>query len=99
MLLRERETPEGLLVSVCDVDCLGETFVDDPVSLEVTEEFYGGEEAIEVDDAAVIDGLTRADVANIVGERAVSVAIEAGIVDEERVLEVEGTLHAQLLWM
>ncbi|ATW88878.1 hypothetical protein halTADL_2131 [Halohasta litchfieldiae] len=99
MLLRERETPEGLLVSICDTDCLGETFVDDPVSLEVTEEFYGGEEAVEVDDAAVVDGLTRADVANIVGERAVSVAIEAGIVDEERVLEVEGTLHAQLLWM
>jgi hypothetical protein len=99
MLLRERETPEGLLVSVCDTDCLGETFVEDPVSLEVTEEFYGGEEAIEVDDAGVVDGLTRADVANIVGEQAVSVAIEAGIVDEERVLEVDGTLHAQLLWM
>jgi len=99
MLLRERETPEGLLVSVCDSDCLGETFVDEPVTLEVTESFYGGEEAVEVDDAAVIDGLTRADVANIVGEQAVTVAIEAGIVDEERVLEVEGTLHAQLLWM
>jgi hypothetical protein len=99
MYLRERQTPKGLLVSVCDRDCLGETFVDDPVSLEVTEEFYGGEEAIEADDAAVIDGLTRADVANIVGQRAVSVAIEADLVDEERVLEIEGTLHAQLLWL
>ncbi|MEA1931407.1 MAG: DUF424 domain-containing protein [Euryarchaeota archaeon] len=99
MLLRERETPEGLLVSVCDESCLGETYVDDPVQLEVTEEFYGGEEAVEADDTAVVDGLTRADVANIVGERAVTVAIEAGIVDEDRVLEVDGTLHAQLLWM
>ena len=99
MLLRERETPEGLLVSVCDEACLGETYVDDPVTLEVTEEFYGGEEAVEADDAAVVDGLTRADVANIVGREAVSVAIEAGIVDEDRVLDVDGTLHAQLLWM
>jgi hypothetical protein len=99
MLLRERETPEGLLVSVCDEACLGETYVDDPVQLEVTEAFYGGEEAVEADDAAVVDGLTRADVANIVGEQAVTVAIEAGIVDEDRVLEVDGTLHAQLLWM
>ena len=99
MLLRERQTPEGLLVSICDVDCLGETYVDDPVTLEVTEEFYGGEEAVEADDAAVVDGLTRADVANIVGQEAVSVAIEAGIIDEDRVLDVDGTRHAQLLWM
>jgi len=99
MLLRERETPEGLLVSVCDSECLGETYVDEPVRLEVTEEFYGGEAATEADSNAVVDGLQRADVANIVGEQAVGVAIEAGLVDEDRVLEVDGTLHAQLLWL
>ena len=99
MLLRERDTPEGLLVSVCDPDCLGETFEDGPVSLDVTEDFYGGDEAERADREAVVDSLMRATTANIVGECAVSVAIEAGIVDEERVLEVEGTLHAQLLWL
>ncbi|ADQ65724.1 hypothetical protein C499_10989 [Halogeometricum borinquense DSM 11551] len=99
MLLRERETPEGLLVSVCDRDCLGETYEDGQVSLEVTEEFYGGEEADKVDADAVVDSLTRATVANIVGERAVGVAIDAGIVDEETVLDVGETRHAQLLWM
>ena len=99
MLLRERDTPEGLLVSVCDTDCLGETFEDGPVSLDVTEEFYGGDEAEEADEAQVVDSLRRAVTANIVGERAVGVAVDAGIVDEERVLEVDGTLHAQLLWL
>ncbi|WP_372912080.1 DUF424 domain-containing protein [Salinigranum sp.] len=99
MLLRERDTPEGLLVSVCDPDCLGETFEEGPVSLDVTEDFYGGEEAERADEQTVVDSLMRATTANIVGERAVSVAIDAGIVDEERVLEVEGTLHAQLLWL
>ncbi|MFB6089660.1 MAG: DUF424 domain-containing protein [Halobellus sp.] len=99
MLLRERQTPEGLLVSVCDPECLGETYVEGDVSLDVTEEFYGGEEAAEADADAVVESLTRASVANIVGERAVSVAVEAGIVDEERVLVVDGTHHAQLLWM
>jgi hypothetical protein len=99
MLLRERDTPEGLLVSVCDPECLGETFEEGPVSLDVTEEFYGGPEAEEADAEAVVDSLTRATTANIVGERAVKIAIEAGLVDEERVLEVEGTLHAQLLWL
>jgi hypothetical protein len=99
MLLRERETPEGLLVSVCDADCLGETFEDGTVSLEVTEEFYGGDDAENATEEAVIDSLRRATTANIVGERSVGIAVDAGLVDEGRVLEVDGTLHAQLLWL
>jgi hypothetical protein len=96
MLIRERDTPEGLLVAVCDEECLGETYDDGPVSLTVTEEFYGGDAGDETD---VVDALTRASVANLVGERCVRVAIEAGLVDEERVLELDGALHAQLLWL
>jgi hypothetical protein len=96
VLIRERDTPEGLLVAVCDEDCLGETYSRDGVSLTVTEEFYGGDEA-DADD--VVDALTRASVANLVGERCVTVAVNAGLVDEERVLDLDGALHAQLLWM
>ncbi|WP_224333253.1 DUF424 domain-containing protein [Haloprofundus halobius] len=99
MLVRERQTPEGLLVSVCDPDCIGETYENGKVSLTVTEEFYGGDDAEEADADSVVDSLTRATVANIVGEEAVGVAIEAGIIDEETVLDVGETRHAQLLWM
>ncbi|MGM0604582.1 MAG: DUF424 domain-containing protein [Halobacteriota archaeon] len=99
MLLRERETPKGLLVSVCDRDCLGETYAEGAITLDVTESFYGGEEAEVVDAEGAIAGLKRASVANIVGERSVEAAIEAGLVDEARVLEVEDTVHAQLMWL
>ncbi|MFB6096942.1 MAG: DUF424 domain-containing protein [Haloferacaceae archaeon] len=99
LLLRERQTKEGLLVSVCDSDCLGRTFEDGDVSLTVTEEFYGGEEAVEADGEDVVDGLARANVANLVGERCIEVAVEAGLIDEETVLEVGETRHAQLLWV
>ncbi|MUW14748.1 DUF424 family protein [Halorubrum sp. CBA1125] len=99
MLLRERETSEGTLVSVCDADCLGETYEEGPVTLTVTEEFYGGDEAVEATAEEVVAGLRRAQVANIVGTQAVAVAVEAGLVDEETVLEFEETRHAQLLWL
>ena len=99
MLLRERETAEGRLVSVCDPDCLGETYEDGPVTLTVSEEFYGGDDAVEATREEVIDGLQRAQVANIVGTESVGVAVEAGLVDEETVLEFEETRHAQLLWL
>ena len=94
MLIKERETPEGTLVAVCDRDVLGETFEEGKVSLTVTEEFYDGEEA---DPEQVIESLARADVANIVGTRAVELAIREGFVDEECVLDVGDTRHAQLL--
>jgi hypothetical protein len=94
MIVRERETERGLLVSVCDPDVLGETFEDGPVSITVTEEFYGGEE---VDEAMAVASLARASVANIVGTRAVEAAVDAGIIDEANVLDVDGTRHAQLV--
>jgi len=99
MLLRERETAEGTLVSVCDADCLGETYEDGPVTLTVSEAFYGGDDAVEADAEEVVAGLHRAQVANIVGTEAVGVAVEHGLVDEETVLEFEETRHAQLLWL
>ncbi|WP_115865307.1 DUF424 domain-containing protein [Halorussus litoreus] len=96
MILTERDTDEGLLVAVCDDDVLGETFEDDGVSLTVTEEFYGGES---VDEETVVASLARASVANIVGTEAVELAIEEGFVDEECVLDVASTRHAQYLRM
>ena len=96
MIVNERQTEEGLLVAVCDSDVLGETFEEGQFSLTVTEEFYGGDE---VDEGAVVESLARADVANIVGTRAVALAVEEGIIDEANVLEVGGTRHAQLLRM
>ena len=94
MIVNERQTDEGLLVAVCDDDVLGETFEESEVSITVTEEFYGGDT---VDESEVVDSLARAAVANIVGREAVQLAIDEGFVDEANVLEVETTLHAQLL--
>lgn len=96
MIVNERDTPEGLLVSVCDADVLGETFANGEVSLTVDREFYDGEAR---DPAEVIEVLSRAQVANIVGTEAVELAIEHGYVEADNVLDLDGTLHAQFLRM
>lgn len=97
MILKERRTEQGLLVSVCDADVLGETFEAGDVSLTVNEGFYAGEDADEVDADAVVESLGRAAIANLVGTKSVEVAVDAGIIDAGHVLEVDGTLHAQYL--
>ncbi len=96
MIVNERETPKGRLVSVCDRDVLGETFENGELSITVTEAFYGGENA---DEEAVATSLSRASVGNLVGERSVSLAIEEGHVEKANVLEIDGTPHAQFLRM
>lgn len=96
LLVNERETDEGPLVSVCDADVLGEEFEDGRVSLTVDPAFYDGEAA---DEETVVAKLSRCSVANIVGTRAVGLAIDHGFVDEANVLEFDGTRHAQLLWL
>ncbi|PSQ31862.1 DUF424 domain-containing protein [Halobacteriales archaeon QS_9_67_15] len=96
MLLNERDTDEGLLVSVCDPEDLGETFENGDVSLTVEPSFYDGAEATEEE---IIDSLSRCSTANIVGTEAVALAVEHGFVEEKNVLELDGTRHAQLIWM
>lgn len=96
LLLNERETPKGRLVSLCDANLLGETFENGDISLTVNEEFYDGEYT---DEEEAVTSLARCSVANLVGTKAVSLAIEHGFVEEENVLDIDGTRHAQLLWM
>ncbi len=98
MLLTERETPEGLLVSVCDPDVVGATYEDGKVSLTVEASFYEAD-AEEAGADAVADSLARATTANLVGEESVAVAVERGFVDEANVLDLDGTVHAQYLRM
>ncbi len=96
LLVRERSTPEGLLVSVCDEPLLGDSLstADGEVSIEVSEEFYGGDPR---DRDAAAATLARAQVANLVGDHAVSLAVEVGLVDPVNVLDLDGTPHAQFM--
>lgn len=96
MLLRERETDDGRLVTVCDADDLGETYENGTASLSVDPGFYDGDEA---DPEAVVAALSRATVANLVGREAVALAVEHGFIEEANVLEFEDTRHAQYLRM
>ncbi|MCG1004432.1 MULTISPECIES: DUF424 domain-containing protein [Halobacterium] len=94
MILSERQTDRGLLVTACDPDVLGETFANGDTEFTVNEEFYGGER---VDPDAVRESLARANVANLVGVDVVDLAIEEGHVEEANVLDLDGTVHAQFM--
>jgi len=61
--------------------------------LNITESFYGGEE-VSVDEC--LDAMKNATIVNMVGS-IIEHAVEAGYVDTENVIEVEGVPHAQMV--
>lgn len=91
--LNVRRTAKGRVVAACDADVLGETFEDGAVRLEVSEGFYGGDEA-DIDE--VVDAVAGCFTANLVGNELVPALVEAGVVAAGAVEEVDGVKHVQL---
>jgi len=81
------------LLAACDKEILGKEFKEDELHLKVKEKFYCDEY---VDKETFLRFLKTVDMANLVGELVVSAAVEAGYIDDEFVLRIEGIPHAQL---
>ncbi len=92
--LRVYKKDREILVAVCDPDILGKTFEEGDLVIEVKENFYGNNR---VEKEKVINALRYATIANITGINSVNCAIEAGIIDRERVLWIAGIPHAQMV--
>ena len=91
----KRHISEGhILIAACDLDLLGKTLEDGDLCLEVRESFYGGEK---VGPDILGRLLEMSTMANLVGKRAIALAIEMGIVNEDCVIFVKGVPHAQCL--
>jgi len=84
---------QEFLVAICDKELLGKTFENEKLRLEVKKEFYGGEI---IDKKEASEFLTRATIANMVGEEIISLAIELGIIDKENIIKIENIPHAQM---
>lgn len=84
------------LLAACDEELLGRTLRDNGVKFEVSPAFYDGDRITDEEFRAMLAHCT---VANLVGERVVRLAIEAGLVDEENTMRIEGVPHAQYALM
>ncbi len=92
--MRVYRKDKEILVAVCDPDILGKKFEEGDLVIEVKEKFYGNER---VGKERVIRALQYATIANVTGINSVECAIEAGIIDRDRVLWIAGIPHAQMV--
>lgn len=86
------------IVAVCDRELLGQVFEEEGaeggriLDLEANRAFYEGELS---EREAVLTALANADSVNLVGEMAVGLGKEAGLIEEDNVLSIGGVPHAQ----
>ena len=80
------------ILAACDSELIGRKFSDDKFRIEVFPEFYRD---VCIEEAQLVEFLSRATIGNLVGERAIEVAIQNKFILEKNVIEISGVKHAQ----
>ena len=92
--VRIHKAADDIILAACDEEVLGKTFTGDEMRITVTERFYNGEL---VSEETFIQRMGSVTIMNLVGERAVALAMEQGHVSEGGILDIGGVKHAQVV--
>jgi hypothetical protein len=84
------------LLAACDAELLGKTFTDGELRLKVSEIFYRAEI---VSEDAFRERMKSVTMMNLVGDRVIAIAEEAGHVSPDSVIVIGGAKHAQAVIM
>ena len=79
------------VVAVCDSDLIGKKFEEGKLNIDVKENFFQGEEVEEEKAIAIMEKMAGEDATfYIVGEKSIKAALEAGVIDEEGIIKIQG---------
>ena len=79
------------VVAVCDKELLGKRFEDGKFQIDVKENFYRGKETERANVIKIMREMSKEDATfNIVGEKSVSAALEAGIISKKEIGKIHG---------
>jgi len=83
------------VVAICDAELLGKTFEQDKFQLNIKENFYKGAEnnqpVSEEQALKILKNMKAEDATfNIVGKKSIQTAIQAGVIDENSILKIQG---------
>tara|TARA_Y100000310_G_C20402991_1_gene678302 strand:- start:151 stop:456 length:306 start_codon:yes stop_codon:yes gene_type:complete len=79
------------VVAICDSDLIGKKFEEKDLQLDLTTEFFKGDETSESEVLEIIESAVLEDSSfNIVGKESVACALKAGIVDKKSIKKIQG---------
>ncbi len=86
------------VVAICDKELIGKKFEQDKFQLDIKENFYKGEEKSPEEVKEIMGSMRTEDATfNIVGKKAIQIAIEAGIITQESVGKIANIPFAMAL--
>lgn len=92
MIVKVHNTPNGRMLAICDSDLLGKVFDEGDLQLNLSSQFYQGQEKA----APEIEMLLKdCYMVNVVGKEAVSFLVELEMVDKDNILTIAGIPYAQ----
>ena len=95
MIVKVHKNTNGqIILAICDKEILGKKFIQGDLQLDLTSDFYRGEEKTEEE---ILKIIKNAYILNIVGESSIKFALEHKLIDKERIIFVSGVPHAQLV--
>jgi hypothetical protein len=85
-----------MLVALCDEELIGKRFEEGNLQLEPSPGFFGDRPA---EASKICIALDSATIANIVGERAIALALKASCIEKDNVMHICGVPTAQMVRM
>ena len=86
------------VVAICDSELLGKKFEEGKFQLDLTGEFFNGEELSQEKVSEIVRDMAREDATfNIVGENSVNLCKEMGVIAESGIMKIQGVPYALIL--
>jgi len=92
VLVKKHIAQRTLILAVCDKSLFGKVYSEKGKQLDLTGEFYNGNEE---DEPTVMTLMNQAQIVNLVGEESVNIGIKALIISRDHVATVKNIPHAQ----
>jgi hypothetical protein len=94
MIVKIHKREDRTVLAVCDTELVGQKYVDGDRQLDLTSDFYKGEERT---DHEVGDLIRNADIVNLVGKNAVKLGLQEEVITQDHVVVIAGIPHAQAI--
>jgi len=92
MIVKVHKKENRTIVVAVDSDLIDKKFEEGDFELDLTKDFYKGEE---MDDGQAGDIIRNADIVHLIGEQAIKLGVAEGVIEDENVKRIQGVPHAQ----
>lgn len=92
MIVKIHRTNDKKIIAICDSNLVGKKFEETNLQLDLTSNFYKGEEKSKEDILGLLKGSMMI---NLVGKDSIDLALKARIIDQKSIIRIRGIPHAQ----